>query len=182
MAEGKTLTVCDTATDDFTVNDDKGYGILSATGTTAAKDGYVVREETNGKSYHRRELKLDNVVLRPSAAGIYYTGQFGLNELYRGDVESYGVVLSLNPEPELDKAGCIHSALTAWPESGAGYGTVLTGIMTKDGGYRATSATPKLRSTVWLTSGTPTARWSIPTLPSAPCGMSWRPPTPSGTP
>ena len=140
VADGKTLTVCDTATDDFKVLDAQGYGILTATGNTVAKEGYVVREETAGKSYHRRELKLDNVVLRPSAAGIYYTGQFGLNELYRGNVESYGVVLSLDPDPALDKDGCAWSVLTAWPETGAGYGTVLQGIMTQNGGYSSNKA------------------------------------------
>jgi len=140
VADGKTLTVCDTATDDFKVLDAQGYGILTATGTTVAKEGYVVREETAGKSYHRRELKLDNVVLRPSATGIYYTGQFGLNELYRGDVESYGVVLSLDPDPILGKDGCAWTVLTQWPDTGAGYGTVLQGIMTQNGGYSSNKA------------------------------------------
>jgi len=140
VADGKTLTVCDTATDDFKVLDAQGYGILTATGTVTPKEGYVVREETAGKSYHRRELKLDNVVLRPSATGIYYTGQFGLNELYRGNVESYGVVLSLDPDPILGKDGCAWTVLTQWPDTGAGYGTVLQGIMTQNGGYSSNKA------------------------------------------
>ena len=135
VADGKTATVCDTATDDFKVLDEQGYGILAATGTVVAKEGYDVRQEVGGTSYHRWEYALDNVSLRPAAAGIYYTGQFGLNELYRENVECYGVVLSLKEDPQLGKDGCVWSELTAWPETGAGYGTVLTGIMTKDGGY-----------------------------------------------
>ena len=135
VADGKTATVCDTATDDFKVLDEQGYGILTATGTVVAKDGYDTREEVGGTSYHRQTIRLNGVTLRPTAAGIYYNGQFGLNELYRENVECYGVVLSLKADPALDKEDCIWSELKTWSETGAGYGTVLTGIMTKDGGY-----------------------------------------------
>ena len=135
VADGKTATVCDTATDDFKVLDEQGYGVLTATGTVVAKDGYDTREEVGGTSYHRQTIRLNGVTLRPTAAGIYYNGQFGLNELYRENVECYGVVLSLKADPALDKEDCIWSELKTWSETGAGYGTVLTGIMTKDGGY-----------------------------------------------
>lgn len=132
VATGKTLTVRDSATDDFTVQDETGYGILSATGTVVAAAGYRVRTETAGNSYHRWEFGLDSVTLRTSTAGVYYAGQFGMNELYRDQVASYGVVLSLREAPELGKEGCLHTTLTQWPEDGKGYGTILQGIMKEE--------------------------------------------------
>ena len=129
MASGKTLTVWDSATDDYTVQDAQGYGILSATGTVEVLDGYKARTETGGNSYHRWDIGLDKVTLRTSNAGIYYVGQFGLNELFREAVESYGVVLSLNPNPTLDKEDCLYTVLTDWSAGGKGYGSVLSDIM-----------------------------------------------------
>ena len=78
---------------------------------------------------------LEYVVLRPSAAGIYYVGQFNVDEAQRANVESYGVVLSLEEAPVLDEEDCAWSTLTQWTEEGAGYGTVLIDVMTKNGGY-----------------------------------------------
>ena len=112
MASGKTLTVWDSATDDYVVLDDAGYGVLNVTGTVVAKEGYLPREEISGTSYHRWE--------------------FGLNELYREDVESYGVVLSLDILPTLGKEGCLYTSFTEWPAGGKGYGTVLTNILDDD--------------------------------------------------
>ena len=132
MASGKTLTVWDSATDDYTVQDTQGYGILSATGTVVARDGYKVRTETGGYSYHRWDFALEKVTLRTSNAGIYYVGQFGLNELFQAEVESYGVVLSLNTNPALDKEDCLYTCLTDWPAGGKGNGSVLSGIMDTD--------------------------------------------------
>lgn len=129
VAEGATLTVYDSATDDYIVRDEQGYGILSAAGNVVAKEGYVIREEPTGNSYHRREFVLDSVTLRPGVAGIYYTGGFGLSDLYAEDVAAYGVVLSLNPYPKLNKTGCESSVITDWPEDGKGHGTLLSGIM-----------------------------------------------------
>lgn len=137
VAEGKTLTVWDSATDDFIINDEQGYGILAATGNVVPKEGYEEKEEEGGKSYHRKELKLSNVALRPSECGIYYTGTFRLNEQAQEQVESYGVVLSVKPDPKLDKEGCAYSTLTTWGEDGVGYGTILVNIMTKGSGYTA---------------------------------------------
>ena len=137
VAEGKTLTVWDSATDDFIINDEQGYGILAATGSVVPKEGYEEKEEEGGKSYHRKELKLSNVALRPSECGIYYTGTFRLNEQAQEQVESYGVVLSVKPDPKLDKEGCAYSTLTTWGEDGVGYGTILVNIMTKGSGYTA---------------------------------------------
>ncbi|MBO5867415.1 MAG: hypothetical protein J6Q54_00715, partial [Oscillospiraceae bacterium] len=129
MASGKTLTVCDSATDDYIVTDDIGYGVLEVTGTVVAKEGYVARTETIGTSYHRREFGLDKVTLRSSNAGIYYVGQFGLNDLYQAEVASYGVILSLSPNPTLDGEDCRYTSLTQWPAGGLGYGTILADIM-----------------------------------------------------
>lgn len=129
VAEGATLTVYDSATDDYTVLDDTGYGILSATGDIAVKEGYARRIEATGISCHRKEFQLSAVTLRPGTAGIYYTGGFRLNDLYRQEVKNYGIILSVNTNPKLGKDGCEASGLTQWSQDGKGYGTVLSGIM-----------------------------------------------------
>ena len=135
VADGKTVTAFDSATDDFILDDAQGYGVLTATGTVVAKAGYEEIEEVGGKSYQRKNVQLTNVVLRPSVAGMYYTGTMQLNEQAQQRVECYGVVLSLKPDPALGKEGCIHSELTTWAEDGTAYGTVLTNIMDKNNGY-----------------------------------------------
>lgn len=132
MASGKTLTVWDSATDDYAVQDEQGYGVLSAAGTVVARDGYKVRTEIGGNSYHRWDFALDKVTLRTSNTGIYYVGQFGLNELFQSEVQSYGVILSVNAKPALDKEGCLYTSMTDWSADGKGYGTVLANIMDTD--------------------------------------------------
>ena len=129
VADGKTVTVCDTT--------DGELGVLAATGATAPAEGYEEIAVTGGKSYQRKNLMLSAVSLRPSVAGMYYTGTFRLNEQAQAQVECYGVVLSLNADPKLGKEGCAYSQLTEWAPDGTAYGTILTGIMTKDGGYSA---------------------------------------------
>lgn len=132
MATGKTLTVWDSATDDYMVMDTQGYGVLSATGTVVVRDGYKVRTEIGGNSYHRWDFALDKVTLRTSNAGIYYVGQFGLNELFRTEVESYGVVLSTNAKPALGKENCLYTSMADWPAGGKGNGSILSNIMDTD--------------------------------------------------
>ena len=129
IADGKTATVKDSATDDYTVEDAQGYGILSATGTCVPAEGYVVVEEENGFSYHKKELALTNIAIRSSAAGIYYVGQFGMDEVLREDVIAYGVILSVNPNPTLGGEGCQYTRFTSWGNTTTGNGTLLTGIM-----------------------------------------------------
>jgi len=129
IADGKTATVKDSATDDYTVEDAQGYGILSATGNYVPAEGYVVVEEENGFSYHKKELALTNIAIRSSAAGIYYVGQFGMDEVLREDVIAYGVILSVNPNPTLGGEGCEYTRFTSWGNTTTGNGTLLTGIM-----------------------------------------------------
>lgn len=132
MAEGKTLTVWDSATDDFILNDIQGYGILTVTGNVVARDGYGEKTVPGGKAYWYKQLHMCEVVLRPGATGFYYKGTFRLNEQARAQVARYGVVLSVNADPQLGREDCIWSELTTWAADGSGYGTILTGIMTGD--------------------------------------------------
>jgi len=88
-----------------------------------------VVEEENGFSYHKKELALTNIAIRSSAAGIYYVGQFGMDEVLREDVIAYGVILSVNPNPTLGGEGCEYTRFTSWGNTTTGNGTLLTGIM-----------------------------------------------------
>ncbi|MBR4864951.1 MAG: metallophosphoesterase [Oscillospiraceae bacterium] len=113
VAEGETLYVADTQTDDYTVLDAKGYGTLAAaTGTVAPAAGYVQLAEAEGSSFHKVDVALQSVSLRARAAGIYYTGSFRYDEAVAKLVVSSGVTLSTeNTDPVADgsDASCLFS-------------------------------------------------------------------------
>ncbi|MBR2311160.1 MAG: DUF4886 domain-containing protein [Oscillospiraceae bacterium] len=104
---GSALYIKDSATDDFTTQDAKGYGVVSGTvtGDVSYAEGYLPLQETNGTSYHKYVLKLSKVSLRPGNSGIYYTGDIQVDEAVQAKLERYGVAVSTNTEiPTADPA------------------------------------------------------------------------------
>lgn len=113
VAEGKTLYCRDSNTDDYTVKDGKGYGkIASYTGKIAgvpeeaacAEDGYVMVTEADGVSFHRLNLQLKAMTLRPQVGdkyepGIYYKSYFAGDEMVAEQIDTFGVALSLIGTP-----------------------------------------------------------------------------------
>lgn len=97
VANGNILTVKDTTTDDFSAAD--GYGKITAQGNVLAAEGYVAIEEADGTSFHRLDLKIHSANLRPSVAGIYYTGSFGGDQVVKSAIDTYGTALSLERLP-----------------------------------------------------------------------------------
>ena len=98
VAEGATVTVWDSATDDYTVEDAQGYGILTSTGNVVAKDGYVAA----GGGFHKFGGQyISSVSLRPSNAGIYYSATFLADEVLLAELET-GVAVSLADMPTAD--------------------------------------------------------------------------------
>lgn len=137
-AEDCTLTVKDSTTDDFLVG--SGYGVVNAKGNVQAAEGYVAIREKNGTSYHRLDLKLGTVNLRPAAVGIYYRGNFGGDEAVKAYVKTYGTALSLSGTPSqseitTDRHYSSHTAFSpdSWVcgETGKANGTLLKDIMKK---------------------------------------------------
>jgi len=163
--DGYTLTVLDSATDDFTSLD--GYGRINTVGDTQPADGYLAVREDAGTSYHRLDLQINTVNLRPSTVGIYYGGSFGGDEAVKARVECYGTALSLKQAPTADeiiadKYYSMHTAFDgdSWVcgETGKAYGTLLKGIWKQTNGLTVNKANAETEiysvSYVQLTDGT----------------------------
>ena len=100
VVDGYTLMVMDSQTDDYTINDDSGYGkLLNTSGKVVAADGYLQVNENDGMSFHKVTLSLISVTLRPENAGIYYGGDFYGDELVAERVDRFGIALRLNMAP-----------------------------------------------------------------------------------
>ena len=94
-----TLTVYDSATDDYDVSDGQ-YGEITGTvnGTLAAADGYIAAAD----GFHKFGGQyISGVNLRPSNAGIYYTATFLADEVLLRELET-GVAVSLVDMPGAD--------------------------------------------------------------------------------
>jgi hypothetical protein len=94
-----TLTVFDSATDDYTVADGFCGEITgTVTGALVAKDGYVAA--ANG--FHKVDQYISSVSLRTSQAGVYYSATFLCDEVLAQEIETQGVAVSLTDLPGAD--------------------------------------------------------------------------------
>ena len=100
VASGATVTVWDSQTDDYTVEDAAGYGVLTATGNVVAKEGYIAAE---GGFHKFGGQYISSVSLRPDSAGIYYSATFLCDEVLADALET-GVAVSLADMPGTDFA------------------------------------------------------------------------------
>ncbi len=132
VVSGATLYVSDSQTDDYTV-DDGIYGTVTGiTGNVQPKEGYVAIAE-EGMSFHRVDLAIKSMTLRPACAGVYYTSNFAADEVVAEKVESFGVALSVVGEPNAENLNtyCGYSVLHDFASGEEKNGTLLTGIMDK---------------------------------------------------
>ena len=94
-----TLTVKDSATDDYTVADGACGEITGTlTGTLVAADGYIAA--ANG--FHKFDQYISGVSLRPANAGIYYTSTVLCDEVLADCIVASGVAVSLVDLPGAD--------------------------------------------------------------------------------
>lgn len=140
VASGYTLSVFDSQTDDYTVNDETGYGRITQVAgrvqglpesSAAAADGYLMVTEADGVSFHRVNLQLTAMTLRASRVGVYYKSDFAGDEVVAGQVERFGVALSLSGAPTAAAPG-IQSrfeGFRAGSNGGEVTSTLLYGIM-----------------------------------------------------
>ena len=129
---GGTLYVKDSATDDYTVEDVEGYGVISSvTGTVVGCDTYLQLTETAGISFHKHVLKLTKVNLRPGSTGIYYTGDILVDEAALEHLESFGVTLSTGSKtPTAEDANSLFTVYTKDDYTGGTANSVLvSGIL-----------------------------------------------------
>jgi len=96
----ESLQVMDSETDDYTIENGNGYGVIpSNLSNVEAMEGYVKIPEADGISFHRLNLDFVGATVRPGCAGIYYQGQFGGDEVIRDHVVAYGTALGAGKEP-----------------------------------------------------------------------------------
>ena len=133
VKDGATLYVSDSQTDDYTVADGIYGKITGAEGSVEAAQGYVAITEEGAVSYHKADLTLTSMTLRPAAAGVYYNSAFAADEVVAANVECYGVALSVVAEPTAENLDtlCGYSTIYGF-EAGEKSGTLLSGIMTQD--------------------------------------------------
>lgn len=127
VKDGAALYCMDTQTDDYTIDDEMAYGMLTGEldGNVSAADGYIRINEKNGASFHRVELQINAMSLRAADVGVYYTCSFRGDEVVADEVLSYGVVLSLMQEPDSGT----YSSFKNFQSGTSVTGTLLRGIM-----------------------------------------------------
>ncbi len=150
-----TLYCMDSQTDDYTIEDENGYGKLKkVTGTvmgipeesTIADDGYLMITEADGISFHRVNLDLTHMTLRAETEpSVYYKCNFMGDEKVSGAVTVYGVALSVQEMPdEMNlETMCKYSTYAisdgyefkAGKDGNSANGTLLKGIMKSDNPY-----------------------------------------------
>ncbi|MBO5868443.1 MAG: hypothetical protein J6Q54_06020 [Oscillospiraceae bacterium] len=102
VIDGK-LVVSDSATADQDISDGV-YGKLVDIEGAVAADGYVALTKGNETSFHAAKLDIKTAVIRPSVAGVYYTGSFTYDELLEENVEAFGMAISLyNNQPSIEE-------------------------------------------------------------------------------
>ena len=101
---GSNITVFDSQTSDYTVNNGNGYGKIAGavTGATAA-EGYIAITEASGTSFHKVDVAVDKLVLKAETVGFYYTGSFCYDEVVAECLSASGIALSTeNDAPVAD--------------------------------------------------------------------------------
>ena len=136
-AAGNGTLVCkDSRTDDFTVADgiygkvtDASCQIAAMT-NAFAEDHYLMAAE-NGYSFHRVQLQITNSVIRPSAAGIYYTCSFLGDEVAASMIETVGIVLNASELPSVInmETTSLYTAQGAEGFNTTGTSCLLSGIL-----------------------------------------------------
>ena len=131
--EDGTLYVSDSKTDDYTVADGIYGSVTGITGDVQAAEGYLAITEGEALSYHKVDLTLKSMTLRPAEAGVYYNSAFAADEVVAAQVDTYGVALSVVGEPTAKNltTQCGYSAFEGFT-SGEKSGTLLSGVMKKD--------------------------------------------------
>lgn len=128
---GCTLYCMDSQTDDYTVEDGKGYGkITGGSSGIQAQDGYMLITEDDGISFHRITLQLTAMSLRATETGIYFKSDFQGDERIADNVKAFGVALSVRGIPTEDNLmqDCKRTVFTDFRADNT-TSTLLTGVM-----------------------------------------------------
>ena len=114
-AGDRRLYVLDSETDDYSVADEN-YGTVPAGQNIYAADGYLPVTEAGKTSYHKYQLKMSELVVKPSVRGISYKSVFRGDEKVRDQIKEFGVAMRAYNAPNAttiwaDPDGKTHVAL-----------------------------------------------------------------------
>ena len=137
---GKTLAVSGTGSVTFfdSSNDTfQTYGSVTLDGPTLAnatltqvcgKD-YVALQEGDAWSFHRLEMGITNISLRPSVAGFYYTGKWQMDQTLAANIYQFGVAVSTAGAPTQELMAHNQLLWTQFRAADLQNGTPITGAM-----------------------------------------------------
>ena len=153
VSEGATLYCMDASTDDYDALSSP-YGHVAATytgsiqpvpyGTVSAMEsatnpyraGYICISRSEGLSFHRVNLQVKSIALRPGSVGIYYQSPFQADEVAAEEIYGFGIALSVLGAPNADnlETDCEYSFFESFEPGTAGNvsqstGTLLQNIM-----------------------------------------------------
>ena len=95
---GFTLTVYDSATDDYDVADGV-YGTVPAGAAFQAAPGYLAIIESGKTSFHKYEMALTDLVVNPAEQGITYKSSFQGDQLVKAQVKEFGIAMRAYAAP-----------------------------------------------------------------------------------
>ncbi len=103
-----TVTVKDSATDDYSITDGIYGTITTVNGTVSPVAGYLQATEEGGISFHAYKMAIAGMTLRAAEAGIYFTTEFKGDSLAASLIDTFGVAMSVSGDPDestLEKKG-----------------------------------------------------------------------------
>lgn len=99
-----TIYGMDTSGDDYSVsagNIQLSGGAVAAAATDAPNGNrYIAIVDGSNVSYHRLDMQLTTVSIRPDECGIYYSGTWGCDSALLQQIASYGIAVSLYNMPD----------------------------------------------------------------------------------
>lgn len=153
VCDGYTLYVMDSQTDDYTVRDGEGYGtVADYTGNLLPQTGYIKLTEGGKTSFHRVDMDITSMTLRPECAGVYYNGMFYADELAASNISQFGIALRIKQSPDADymkytSAYSIYDGFLGGPEGNVATGTLLQNVMSLDNTTAVNDSQSKLK--IW---------------------------------
>ena len=120
-------------------------GSAAVTGARAdnvvyAPNGYTYIADTaeGVTTYHRLDMKITGVNIRPGADGVYYTAKWYCDDVLKGKIDTYGVVASTQDMPDSNFAADAGNLWTTFEQASfvsgeSKNGAVIAGILKDDG-------------------------------------------------
>lgn len=95
---------------------------------------YIAVDETEGVTYHRLDMKITGVNIRPASDGVYYSAKWACDDVLKAKIDTFGVVASAKKMPGADFASDDANLWTTFQadqfENGkVQNGAVLSGIL-----------------------------------------------------